>query len=137
MGRLMAIDYGRKRVGIAVTDEQQIIATALTTVAAKDIMDFLKDYLSKEKVDRFIVGEPRQMNNLPSESVAFIRPFIKQLRKQFPSVPVVEVDERFTSKMAGQTLAHSGLKKKDRQNKGLLDRISATIILQSYMESGS
>jgi putative Holliday junction resolvase len=137
MGRLIAIDYGQKRVGIAVTDEHRLIATGLTTVAAKDVMSFLKDYLAKEKVDKFIVGEPRQMNNSPSESVAFIRPFVRQLRKEFPTIPVVSVDERFTSKIAERTVAASGLKKKDRRNKELIDRISATLILQSYMESGS
>ncbi|MCX6235848.1 MAG: Holliday junction resolvase RuvX [Bacteroidetes bacterium] len=135
MGRILAIDFGRKRAGIAVTDEQQIIATALTTVAAAGIMEFLKNYLSKEKVDCFVIGEPRQMNNLPSEAVTYIKPFIKRLQKEFPMIPVVEVDERFTSKMAMQTMLLAGAKKKDRQNKALLDTISATIILQSYLES--
>lgn len=137
MGRILAIDYGQKRVGIAVTDEFQIIANGLTTVHSKDILSFLKDYISKEKVDCFVVGEPKQMNNLPSESVKFIIPFIKQLKKSFPEIPIERVDERFTSKMASQTIIDAGLKKKDRQNKALVDTISATIILQSFMEAKS
>jgi putative Holliday junction resolvase len=137
MGRILAIDYGQKRVGIAVTDEFQIIANGLTTVHSKDILSFLKDYVSKEKVDCFVVGEPKQMNNLPSESVKFINPFIKQLKKSFPEIPIERVDERFTSKMASQTIIDAGLKKKDRQNKALVDTISATIILQSFMETKS
>ncbi len=135
MGRILAIDYGQKRVGIAVTDELQLIANGLTTVHSKDILTFLKDYISKEKVDCFVVGEPKQMSNLPSESVKFIAPFIKQLKKTFPDIPVERVDERFTSKMASQTIITAGLKKKDRQNKALVDTISATIILQSFMET--
>jgi putative Holliday junction resolvase len=137
MGRILAIDFGQKRVGIAVTDEFQIIANGLTTVHSKDILSFLKDYVSKEKVDCFVVGEPKQMNNLPSESVKFINPFIKQLKKSFPEIPIERVDERFTSKMASQTIIDAGLKKKDRQNKALVDTISATIILQSFMETKS
>ncbi|MEI6696445.1 MAG: Holliday junction resolvase RuvX [Bacteroidota bacterium] len=135
MGRILAIDYGQKRVGIAVTDEFQLIANGLTTVHSKDIFVFLKDYISKEKVDCFVVGEPRQMNNLPSESVKFIDPFIKQLKKIFPEIPIERIDERFTSKIASQTMLTAGLKKKDRQNKALVDTISATIILQSFMET--
>ncbi len=135
MGRILAIDYGQKRVGIAVTDEFQLIANGLTTVHSKDIFIFLKEYILKEKVDCFVVGEPRQMNNLPSESVKFIDPFIKQLKKMFPEIPIERIDERFTSKIASQTMLTAGLKKKDRQNKALVDTISATIILQSYMES--
>ncbi len=134
MGRILAIDYGQKRVGIAVTDEFQLIANGLTTVHSKDIFTFLKDYVSKEKVDYFVVGEPKQMNNLPSESVKFIDPFIKQLKKTFPEISIQRVDERFTSKMASQTIITAGLKKKDRQNKALVDTISATIMLQSFMD---
>ena len=129
----MAIDYGRKRVGIAVTDELQLIANGLTTVASHEIFNFLKSYLQKEKVDAFVVGEPRQMNNLPSESLQFIIPFVNRLKKEFPEISVEMVDERFTSKMAFQTMIDAGLKKKDRQNKELVDSISATIILQTYM----
>jgi len=137
MGRILAIDYGQKRVGIAVTDEFQLIANGLTTIPSKDVLSFLKEYVLIEKVDCFVVGEPRQMNNLPSESVKFIDPFIKQLKKMFPEIPIERIDERFTSKMASQTILVAGLKKKDRQNKALIDTISATIILQSYMETKS
>ena len=129
----MAIDYGRKRVGIAVTDELQLIANGLTTVAAHEIFPFLRSYLQKEKVDSIAVGEPKQMNNQPSESLQFIIPFVNKLKKEFPGIPVEMVDERFTSKMAFQTMIDAGLKKKDRQNKELVDTISATIILQSYL----
>lgn len=135
MGRIMAIDYGRKRVGIAVTDPLQMIANALTTVHSKDILTFLEDYVRAEGVERFVIGEPRQMNNQPSEAVKYIDPFIKQLKKKFPEIPVDRVDERFTSKMAFQTMLDAGLKKKARQNKELVDAISATIMLQNYMES--
>ena len=137
MGRILAIDYGRKRVGIAVTDELKIIANALTTVHSKDIIKFLKDYLSKEKVECIVVGLPKQMSGEASESEKIITPFIKQLKKEFPEMPVDRYDERFTSKMASRTMIEAGLKKKDRQNKALVDSISATLILQSYMESKS
>jgi putative Holliday junction resolvase len=137
MGRIMAIDYGRKRVGIAVTDDLQLIANGLTTVAAHEIFGFLKTYTVREKVDVFVVGEPRQMNNQPSESLQFIVPFVNRLKKEFPGIPVEMADERFTSKMAFQTMIDAGLKKKDRQNKELVDTISATIILQSYMDRRS
>ncbi|MHC1778536.1 MAG: Holliday junction resolvase RuvX [Lentimicrobium sp.] len=137
MGRILAIDYGQKRVGIAVTDEGQMIASPLTTVHSKDIISFIKDYVSKEKVELFVVGEPRQMNNQASESVKFIEPFVRLLVKQFPEIPVERVDERFTSMMAQRTILESGAKKKDRQNKALVDTVSAAIILQSYLESRS
>lgn len=137
MGRIMAIDYGRKRVGIAVTDEMQIIANGLTTVASHEIFTFLKTYLKQEKVDTFVIGEPRQMNNQPSESLQFIIPFVNKLKKEYPEINIEMVDERFTSKMAFQTMIDAGLKKKDRQNKELVDTISATIILQSYMNRKS
>ncbi len=133
MARLMAIDYGSKRVGIAVTDPMQIIATGLTTVHSKDLIDFLKTYTSKEEVECIVVGEPKQMNNEPSESARFIEPFVVHLKRTFPTIKVERMDERFTSKMAFQTMIDSGLKKKARQNKELVDEISATIILQSYM----
>lgn len=133
MGRILAIDYGQKRVGIAVTDENQIIANALTTVRAHDIMDFLAEYLTKENVDCIVVGEPKDMKYQDSDSARFIKPFLKQLKKKFPDMLIERFDERFTSKMAFQTMIDSGLKKKARQNKELVDAISATIILQSYM----
>ena len=117
MGRILAIDYGQKRVGLAVTDELQIIANALTTVRAADIIPFLREYMSKEKVDCFVVGEPKRMNNTPSQSLQFIEPFIRSLKKIFPEIPVERMDERFTSKMATQVLIDAGLRKKDRQEK--------------------
>lgn len=135
MGRILAIDYGQKRVGIAVTDEGQIIASPLTTVHSKDIISFLKDYLSKEKVELFVIGEPRQMNNTASESVKFIEPFLRLLAKEFPDIPFERVDERFTSMIAKRAIMDSGAKKKDRQNKALIDTVSAAIILQSYLEA--
>ncbi len=134
MGRILAIDYGKKRVGLAVTDPMQIIANKLTTVATPEIWTFLKDYFAKEQVDKVIVGYPLQMNNQPSEAVVYINPFLKQFQKEFPSMPLEQVDERFTSKMAFQTMIEAGLKKKDRQNKATIDAVSATIILQSYLE---
>ncbi|MBI9033097.1 MAG: Holliday junction resolvase RuvX [Bacteroidales bacterium] len=135
MGRILAIDFGTKRVGLAVSDELKIIASPLTTVHNKDIFDFLNDYLSKETVDIIVVGEPKQMNNQDSELVKHINPFIKKLHKVFPDVKIDRMDERFTSKMAEQAILMSGKKKKDRQNKALVDTVSAAIILQSYMES--
>ncbi|AXT20790.1 Holliday junction resolvase RuvX [Flavobacteriaceae bacterium AU392] len=133
MARILAIDYGLKRTGIAVTDELQIIASGLTTVATKELLTFLNDYISKENVELFLVGEPKQMNNEVSESETLIQPFLKKLSKSFPAIPIKRVDERFTSKMAFQTMIDSGLKKKQRQNKSLVDEISAVIILQSYL----
>jgi len=134
MGRIIAIDYGRKRTGIAVTDELQIIATALQTVPSHQVIGFLKEYLLHQQVDCFVVGEPRQMNNQPSESVIYIDPFIKQLKKIFPEIPVERADERFTSKMAVKAIQEAGLKKKDRRNKALIDSVSAVILLQSWLE---
>ncbi len=133
MGRIIAIDYGEKRIGIAVTDELQIIASGLTTVETDKIFDFLENYLKNEEVELILIGEPKQMNYKPSESEKFILPFIEKLQTKFSNIPIKRVDERFTSKMASQTLIDSGLKKKKRQNKALLDEISATIILQSYL----
>ena len=135
MARLLAIDYGTKRTGIAVTDEFQIIASGLTTVDTKELLAFLKDYTTSEKVELFVIGEPKQMNNEVSESEADILPFIEKLKKAIPDIPIARVDERFTSKMAFQTMIDSGLKKNQRKNKALVDEISATIILQSYMSS--
>ncbi|MET2984197.1 Holliday junction resolvase RuvX [Aureibaculum conchae] len=135
MARILAIDYGKKRTGIAVTDELQLIASGLTTVATHEFFDFLADYLSTEKVELFLIGEPKQMNNQVSESEALIIPFINRLIKLYPEIPIKRIDERFTSKMAFQTMIDSGLKKKQRQNKALIDEISATIILQSYLYS--
>lgn len=133
MAQILAIDFGKKRSGIAVTDDLQIIASGLTTVNTSEIFTFLENYLKKEHVELFLVGEPKQMNNTPSESEVLIIPFIEKLKKKFKHIPIKRVDERFTSKMAFQTMIDSGLKKKQRQNKALLDEISATIILQSYL----
>jgi len=135
MGRILAIDFGTKRTGIAITDEMQIIASGLTTVETKNLLPFLKTYTKDENVELFVVGEPKQLNNEASESEAAIIPFLEKLKKTFPTMPVVRVDERFTSKMAFQTMIDSGLSKKQRKNKAMIDEISATIILQSYMSS--
>lgn len=137
MGRILAIDFGTKRTGIAVTDEMQIIASGLTTVDTKTLLTFLKDYIVTENVEKFVVGLPKQMNNTASESEVDIQKFLLKLEKSLPQIPVERVDERFTSKMAFQTMIDSGLKKKQRQNKALVDEISATLILQSYLASQS
>ena len=134
MGRILAIDYGRKRVGLAVTDPLQMIANSLTTIHSKDIWNFIAEYLEKEDIECIVVGYPKQMNNQASEAVRFINPFLKKLTKTYPDMMVKLVDERFTSKIAHQTMIDAGLKKKARQNKALVDTISATIILQSYLE---
>ena len=134
MGRIVAIDYGQKRTGLAVTDELKIIATGLTTVRSMDVLEFLKGYAKENDVECFVVGEPKQMNNTASESSVFIEPFVKALKAAFPSIPVERADERYTSLIATRTIREAGLKKKDRQDKALVDTVSATIILQSYME---
>ena len=133
MGRILAIDYGTKRTGIAVTDELQIIASGLTTVVTEKLLEFLKDYVTKEKVELFVIGEPKQMNSQASESEIYIQSFIEKLSKAIPDIPIKRVDERYTSKMAFQTMIDSGLKKNQRKNKDLVDEISATLILQSYL----
>nr|WP_281502555.1 Holliday junction resolvase RuvX [Arenibacter sp. F20364] len=127
------MDYGKVRTGIAVTDELQIIASGLTTVDTRQLLNFLRKYVQEEKVERFVVGEPKQMNNLPSESEELIKPFLRTLEGVFPQIPVERQDERFTSKMAFQTMIDSGLNKKQRRDKALVDEISATIILQAYL----
>lgn len=134
MGRIMAIDYGRKRVGIAVTDELKMIAGGLCTIHSKDAMSFIKDYCDKEDIECIVVGEPVDMQMRASEASRFIEPFVKQLRKQFPHITVKRTDERFTSQMAMQAMRDAGLRKKARQNKSLVDTISATIMLQYYLE---
>jgi putative Holliday junction resolvase len=135
MARILAIDFGKKRTGIAVTDALQIIASGLRTVNTIDLLSFLKEYTSKEKVELFIIGQPKQMDNSDSESEALMLPFIKKIEKLFPQIPMKRIDERFTSKMAFQTMIDSGMKKKQRRNKAMVDEISATIILQSYLYS--
>lgn len=133
MPRIVALDYGKKRTGIAVTDELQIIASGLTTVASDEIFDFLKKYFDTEKVSKVLIGEPKQMNGQPSESSLLIESFVQKFRETFPSVEVCRWDERFTSKLAFQSMIDSGLKKKQRQNKALVDEIAATIMLQEYL----
>ena len=135
MGRILAIDYGKKRTGLAVTDELQIIAGGLTTVNTPELLDFLLDYVKREAVERIVVGMPKKMNNEYSENMLRIEPFVNRLRKLMPDTPVEYYDERFTSVLAHQAMLDAGLKKKARQNKELVDAISATIILQSYLES--
>lgn len=133
MGRIMAIDYGRVRTGLAVTDPERIIATALTTVSTPTLLPFIKDYCAREEVDCFVVGEAKHLNNTPSESMQYIEPFVAKLHELFPDKEVARIDERFTSKMAFQTMIDSGLKKKQRRDKGMIDQIAATIMLQDYM----
>lgn len=135
MGRLLSIDYGKKRTGIAVSDPLQIIANGLTTVETAKLLSFLKDYFEKENVERVVIGLPKQMNNKASENMARIEKFAEKLKKTYPTLDIVFYDERFTSKMAQQAMIDGGVKKKKRQNKALVDEISATIILQGYMES--
>lgn len=134
MSRILAIDFGTKRTGLAVTDPSQIIATGLTTVPTKDALAFLIEYCKKEEVECFVVGDPRQMSNEPSSIAPQVEQFIRQLAKAFPGIKMDRMDERFTSKMAMQALIDSGVKKSDRRNKELIDLTSATIILQSYLE---
>jgi putative Holliday junction resolvase len=135
MARLLAIDFGTKRCGIAVSDPMQLIATGLTTVHSKDILAWLADYTKREPVETFIVGEPKRLNGQPTDATQHVEAFVKHLRRQFPQIPVQRIDERFTSKMAFQSLIHSGLGRKDRQNKALIDEVSAVILLQNYMDS--
>lgn len=134
MGRILAIDYGSKRCGIAVTDSLRIVAGGLTSIHSKDLVKFLEDYLKKESVDVIVVGEPKTLQNNKSDSARFIDPFVAHLRKKFPAVTIDRYDERFTSAIAQQTMLMGGLKKKDRQDKGTVDVISAILILQDYME---
>jgi len=133
MGRILAIDYGTKRTGIAVTDELQLIASGLTTVETPKLLSFLKDYFEKETVEKVLIGEPKQKDGTASDVEVYILKFITKLEKMTPEMPLVRVDERYTSKMAFQTMIDSGLKKKQRRNKALIDEISATIILQQYL----
>jgi putative Holliday junction resolvase len=137
MGRILGIDYGTKRIGLAVTDPFQIFASPLNTVNTGKFYDFLNDYLKTEVVDEFVIGYPVQMNNQPSESVRFVNPFIKKLKKDFPGRNIHLVDERFTSQMALRTMIEGGVKKKERQDKSMVDKISASIILQSFLDNRS
>lgn len=137
MSRILAIDYGKKRTGLAVTDPLQLIANGLTTVDTAKLIDFLMTYLKKEKVERIVVGLPKQMNGQESDNMKNIIPFVNRLKKLIPDIPIEFFDERFTSVLAHKAMLESGIGKKARQNKALVDEISATIILQSYMESRS
>ena len=134
MSRILAIDFGQKKSGIAVTDELQIIASPLTTVPTKHLIDFLKEYLGKEDVEMVVIGEPKTMDNKPSDSTKYIQPFIGRLKKALPDIKIDRMDERFTSRMAFQTMIDGGLGMKARRNKELVDSISASLILQSYMD---
>lgn len=133
MGRIMAIDYGARRTGLAVTDPMRIIATALATVDSSNTLPYIKEYCAREEVDVFVVGEAKRMDGSPSESMRLIEPFVKLLKEAFPDKELVRIDERFTSKLAFQSMIDSGLKKKDRRNKGMIDQVAATIMLQDYM----
>lgn len=135
MGRLLAIDYGRKRTGIAVTDTLKIVATGLATVPTHTLMEFIKTYLAKESVEKIIIGEPKQLDNTPSESMKYITPFLNRLKKELPDMPVVMWDERFTSSIAHRSLLDSGAKKSTRQDKSIIDSMAATIILNDYLQS--
>lgn len=134
MPRILAIDYGQKRTGIAVTDPSQIISTGLTTVDTNTLFAYLTDYLKKEPVEEIIVGHPKHLNNTDSDSMKFIEPFYRKLSELFTQIPITLFDERYTSKMAFQAMIDGGLKQKDRRNKALIDQVSATILLQNYME---
>lgn len=135
MARILSIDYGKKRTGLAVTDPLQIVPGGLATVATSELFDFLRQYIAKEPVERIIIGEPRQPNGQPSENLARVQQFVNRWRKAVPSVPIEFYDERFTSVLAHRAMLDGGLGKKARQNKALVDEISATIILQDYMSS--
>ncbi|MBO7645496.1 MAG: Holliday junction resolvase RuvX [Prevotella sp.] len=135
MGRILAIDYGKKCTGLAVTDMLQIVPGALDTVDTKNLMDYLCDYVKREQVEKIVIGEPRQPNGMPSENMQRVQQFKAQWQKRHPEIPIVGYDERFTSVLAHQTMIDAGLRKKARQDKALTDRISATIILQDYMNS--
>ena len=137
MGRIIGVDYGLKRIGLAVTDPLQIFASPLITVNQEEFYSYINDYMKKNEVEAFVIGYPVQMNNKPSESVTYINPFIKKLKKTFPEKYIYLADERFTSQMALKTMIAGGVKKKDRQDKSMVDKISASIILQSYLDTRS
>lgn len=135
MGRILAIDYGQKRIGLAVTDELKIIANGLDTVLVKDIHDYIRKYVQVNEVELFIVGLPKTLDNMPSESTPFVENFVNWLKNSFPLIPTKRIDERFTSQMAFQTMIESGISRKARKDKALIDKISATILLQSYLSN--
>ena len=135
MARIMAIDYGRKRTGVAVTDPLQLIANGLATVPSDELVKFIQSYMAKEPVELIVVGQPKQMNNEPSENMRYVQAFVTHLKRTLPQIPIEYYDERFTSVMAHQAMLDGGLRKKKRQEKALVDEISAVIILQAYLES--
>lgn len=135
MSRIIAVDYGKKRVGLAVTDPLQLIATPLATVSAAEVFGYLAGYLSKEAVERFVVGLPKDLKNRDADATPLVEAFVKQLQHKFPDIPIELIDERFTSKIAFRAMIAAGVKKMDRRDKGLIDRTSAVIILQSYMDA--
>jgi len=135
MGRILAIDYGQKRVGLAVTDPLKITANALDTVPSHEIFDYLKRYISKEDIEKIVVGLPKQMSGELSSSMQYIEPFVKVLKRNFPDIEIEYADERFTSTMAQKVIIEAGIKRKERQNKALVDKVAALIILQTYLES--
>lgn len=134
MGRIVAIDFGRKRTGLAATDPLGYFAQGLETVPTHTVIDYLKKYHAEHSIESIVIGMPKTLQNEASESTKYLNPFLKNLAKQFPEIAIHQIDERFTSKIAFDTMLQAGLKKKDRQNKGLVDTVSATIILQSYLE---
>ena len=135
MGRILGIDYGRKRTGVAVTDPLQIVAGNLATVPTHTLMSFIKDYIAREQVERIVIGQPTQLNGEPSESMKYITPFVNKLRKELPDMPIVMYDERFTSTIAHRAMSDGGMKKSDRRDKSRVDAIAATIILNDYLQS--
>ena len=135
MGRIMGIDYGRKRTGVAVTDPLKIVAGNLATVPTHTLMQFIKDYIAREQVERIVIGQPTQLNGEPSESMRYITPFVNRLRNELPDMPIVMYDERFTSTIAHQAMIDGGMKKSDRRDKSRVDAIAATIILNDYLQS--
>ena len=137
MSRILAIDYGLKRTGLAVTDPFKIIATGLTTIDSKQLIPFLKNYFALEPVELIIIGEPKNLDDTDTHATALVGQCVKELVKNFPKIPILKVDERYTSKMAVQSMVQSGMKKKDRRNKALIDEISATIMLQEYLQHNS
>ena len=137
MARILGIDYGRKRTGIAVTDPLQIVANSLATVPTHTLLDYIKNYVAQEAVEAIVIGQPTQLNGQPSESMRYITPFVKKLQKEMPQMPVIMYDERFTSTIAHQAMLDGGMKKSDRQDKNRIDAIAATIILNDYLQSKS
>ena len=136
MGRIIALDYGKKRTGIAVTDALQIIATGLTTVDTQTLFDFLKEYISKEGVEKILIGDPLNLDGTETDSTAAVKHCIRRLKNTFPDIPIVTIDERYTSKLASKAMVEMGMKKKERQKKGIIDEVAATMMLQEYLGEG-